>query len=205
MKSLSKMLKNLLENKIFCKVIQDYLKKENVLDLILFGSSIRGKEKPSDIDLLIIYAKKSKENEEITYKLRKELESIDKRIEITDKSYEELFSSSFLARTALLSEGFSLKNNKSFTESLGYTQYTLFKYSIKNLTQTKRMQFHYSLYGRGKNKGLLDKTQSIKFSNEMILAPINNSELIKDFLEQWKIEFKNFPMIIPSRIIETLK
>jgi len=37
------------------------------------------------------------------------------------------------------------------------------------MSKSKRMIFYYSLYGRGKEKGLLEKTGSHKFSESIII------------------------------------
>lgn len=194
------MLKELLKNKKFLKIIKEALKKPEILDIILFGSYVKGKEKPNDIDLLILYSPKTKDIIEINYKIRKELEKVSKNIEVIGKFYSELFSSEFLARESILSEGFSLSNQKFLSECFGYKNLILFKYYLKEMNKSERMRFYYSLYGRGNEKGLLEKNQSYKFSETVILAPLENSEVIKDFLEKWKIEYIEFPILIPDNI-----
>jgi len=197
------MLKELLKNKEFCKITEKFLEKENVLDLILFGSSIKGKSEPNDIDIIIIYSKKSKDNEESTYNLKKEFGAIDKKIELIEKDYEELFSPTFVAREAFISEGFSIKRKEFISKTLGYSSFVLFKYALRNLNASRRMQFYYSLYGRGKEEGMLKKNNAHKFSNEVILSSVQNSEIFKDFFEKWKIEYLEFPIIIPERIAKS--
>ena len=73
------MLKELLKNKKFAKIIKEFLKRPEILDIIIFGSVTRGKEKPKDIDLLIIYAQKTKDIIEINYKITKKLKGLAKK------------------------------------------------------------------------------------------------------------------------------
>jgi len=196
------MLKKLLKNKNFLKIIKGALKRPEILDIILFGSLVRGKEEPKDIDLLILYVPKTKDIIEINYKIRKELEKVNKNIEVISKEYNEIFNSEFLAKRAILSEGFSFSNEKFLFKGFGYESFVLFKYSLINMNKSKRMRFYYSLYGRGKEKGILKNNNSYKFSDSIILVPIENSEIIKDFLENWEIKHTKFSILIPDMIVE---
>ena len=183
----------------FYEKIKKFLKHEDIIDIILFGSSVRGKEFFEDIDILVIYSKK---NDELEYKVRKELEKADKRVKTVSKIYTEIFSPEFSAREAILSEGFSLKNKKFIAEGLGYQPLRLFRYYLKGLNQSRRMQFYYSLHGRGSQKGLLEKAHAYKFSEGIILAEVENSEIIKEFFEKLKMQYEEFPVIIPKRIFK---
>lgn len=197
------MLKELLKNKEFLKIIRESLKELEIIDIILFGSIVRGREKPRDIDLLILYVPKTEKIIEKSYRIRKKLEKISKNIHVTSQRYDEVFSLEFLAREAILSEGFSMRNKEFISESLGYSNFVLFRYSLKKLNKSKRMQFYYSLYGRDKT-GVLEKNKCYKFSDRVILSPIENSETIKDFLDIWKIKYIEFPIIIPKRVVKYL-
>ena len=69
------------------------------------------------------------------------------------------------------------------------------------MSKSKKMIFYYSLYGRGKEEGLLKKTDSHKFSEGIIISKIENSEFIKEFLERGHIEYIEIPVLIPERIL----
>lgn len=196
------MLKELLKNKRFLKIISEYSKNPEILDIILFGSAVKGKEKPKDVDLLVIYDLKAKDISETSYKLRKNLEKVYRNIEITSKMYNEIFKPEFIARESLLSEGYSLKNRKFLSEALGYKSVILFKYSLKNMNKSERMRFYYSLYGRKNEKGILDKTNSHKFAESIILSTIEGSDMIRNFLKKWNIENLEFPIIMPEKMLK---
>lgn len=194
------MLKDLLKSKKFLKIINNFLKKPEVVDVLLVGSVIRGKEKPNDIDLFVIYSENAKNLIDLDYSLRKELKEISKDFEITGSRYSELFKPEFIAREAVLAEAYSFRTKKFFSQGLGYQNLVLFKYSLKELNKSKKMQFYYALHGRGKEKGLLKQNQCYKFSEGILLCPAINSETIKNFLERWKLKYLNFPILIPNRI-----
>ncbi len=196
---LKNMLKDLLKSKVFNIIIKGALENKEILDIVLFGSVARGKENPRDIDLLIIYS--SNENaDELSYNIRKKLESEGFSAHIISKTYNELFNSEFLARESILTEGFSLRKRRNFSSMFSYTGFILYRYSLKELNNSERMQFYYSLYGRGNEEGVLHHFEAFKFSNNLIMSSIENSENIKLFLNSKKIPYKEIPIMIPTRI-----
>ncbi len=173
--------------------------KDILLDIILFGSFIKGKEKPSDIDILILY--KDKKNIEKSHELRKILEKKGYNADITNKTYLEIFEESFKVHGDILSEGYSVINNKFLSESLGYISFILFKYELKGFTKSNRMRFYYSLSGRNKkDTGILKDLNALKFSDTVLLCPIENAEKMKEYFDYWKIKYIEFPIMIPSRL-----
>ncbi len=200
------MLNKLLKNTKFQSLIKEYHKKnkDNILDILLFGSAVRGKERPNDIDLLVV-SNKSISADEI-YELRKSLKALgtDISFNITEKTYNELFLESFLAREAFL-EAYSLINKQFISKGLGFTSNYLFKYELKGMNKSKRMGFYYSLYGRNNSKGMIDKLNAIKFSESILLVPIENVEEAKEYFSHQSIKFNSFPVLFPSRILNLIK
>lgn len=188
------------ESTEFSLIIDRFYKKykNEIIDIILFGSSIKGKEKPKDIDILLLF--KDKENLNIEYELRKNIERLKYAVQITTKTYEKLFDKNFKARESFLGEGYSLVNKRFIAEGLGYYGCILFKYSLKGFSQSKRMQFQYALYGRDKKTGIAKELALNKFSTAIFLCQITNSEKLKEFFERWGIKFEMFPLLIPGRI-----
>ena len=196
------MLKELSRNtKLISRInglMKDY--KDEVLDIVLFGSSAKGKDKPGDLDLLIIY--KSKVNSELNYKIKKELEILGFEIDLTAKTYNDLFESSFIARESYLSEGYSIIQKKFIAQGFGYKPMVIFKYDIKNFNKSQRMRFYYSLYGRN-SEGMLKKLKLYKFSERIIISPVEESERVKDYLNSWKMPYAEIPVLLPLRILES--
>jgi len=171
--------------------------KEFVLDIVLFGSVLKGKENPGDVDILIIY---KNANEDAGYSLKKALKAKGYDADITEKSYMQLFDETFLAREAILVEGYSLIQNKYLSRGLGFTNIILFKYTLKGFSKTNSMRFYYSLYGREGSKGVLKKYDAKKFSDSIILCPIENMQSMENFFEEWHIQYQEFPILLPQRI-----
>ena len=191
------MSNELLKNKKFCSEITNFFNKNKdiLLDIVLFGSSVKGKNTPNDIDLLIIY--RDKKNLDKSYELKKILK--DFPVEIIDKGYVELFEESFNARESILSEGYSIIFKRSLSQGWGYLSIILFKYELSGFGKSDRMRFYYSLYGRN-SVGILKSCNASKFSESIILCPTDSSEKLREFFRNWKISYSDFPIMIPERI-----
>ncbi len=194
------MFATLQNNKEFERIISQFLSKHSldILDIFLFGSTVRGKTEPNDIDFLLVF--KNKEDSDLEYDLRKKLQKIFPQVTITTKTYASLFSEVFLAKQGILSEGFSLLHKKMLSECFGYTSFILFHYSLQNFTQSQRMQFQYSLYGRKKEGGMIKELSLIKFADGILLSPILNADATKKYLKYWNIQFEEFPSLFPLQL-----
>lgn len=198
------MLKKLLKNTKFRIVIKEFFREyeEKIIDIILFGSVVRGKEFPKDIDILVIY--KSNQDFKLNRLLKNLINKIGINVEITSKVYKDLFDPTFIAREALLSEGYSLIQDIFISEGLGYNDFYLFRYDLRNFKKSSRMRFYYSLYGRKKEEtGMLKKLNSYKFSERILITPIVEVEKMREYLDRWNIKYVEFPVIIPTRIIKS--
>jgi len=200
------MSKNLLLPSSFEKYTrQFYAEHRNVLlDIILFGSTIRGKQKPADTDILLLF--KDKTDLAVSYQFRKSGEKYHLNLEVIPKTYHELLSSDFLARESILSEGYSIIKKASLSKLLNFSSFVLFRYHLKNLTKSKRMLFYYSLYGRRTGEtGMLSALQAVKLTDSTLLVPVSKSEEAKIYLASWHIDFMEIPLLIPQRIVQSEK
>ena len=96
-------LNKLLRNTKFLSKVDKFFKdnEKEIIDIILFGSVIKGKDKPRDVDILILFSKKK--DIDLAYDFRKNLERLGLKVSITSKTYKELFEPSFMARDAITS------------------------------------------------------------------------------------------------------
>ncbi len=193
----------LSKNTRFLNEIKNFYRdnRDEIVDIILFGSVLKGKENPADIDILVVY--KKKDNLDLNHSLKKKLNSLKLNVEITSKTYKGLFESAFKIKESFLSEGYSLVNHIFISEGLGFSNWLLLKYELAKKSKSDRMRFYYSLYGRNGGKGMLDKLKAIKFSDGIILCPMESTGEMKDYLQEWNISFLEFPVLIPTRIMES--
>ncbi|BBL45473.1 nucleotidyltransferase [Nanobdella aerobiophila] len=164
------------------KELKEYLNNK-IFDIIIFGSITRGKENPSDIDILIIF----KEFDKKIY------EELVKRYHVTSVKLDNLYSLGPIF-FEILSDGYSVKLNKRL--------YNIFEYkSKKELTieikanNSKRKIFYYYLNGRKdrNKKGILEEFNGsiISYKPLIIRIPLENSDkfirYLIDFCKRYQI------------------
>ncbi|MGE0792775.1 MAG: nucleotidyltransferase domain-containing protein [Candidatus Woesearchaeota archaeon] len=178
--------------------LKKYLQKkinETVFDIIIYGSCVKGKSKPNDIDVLVIF------NNEFSLKQRldeiqkiKLEENFDFKLDIKQILLQELFSASFLARTGIFLEGISIKQNKLFSETIGFKSFSLFTYDLSNLKHSEKVKFNYILAGRNK-KGIIEELSGIRLVSGAIKIPIENSLIFEEILKNNKINYNKFDVL----------
>lgn len=170
--------------------IKTWMKKNNVADVILFGSSVRSNIEPRDIDLCILIQDSEEKNSlELIESLNQLLKDSLKKYHLTILKISSFLSGNTLAKT-LFTEGYSVKYNIQFSEVFGFESKSMFHYNLKHYTSSKRVQFHYLLRGRYGNIGILKETHGQLISNQIIIIPTNKEDLLKRILDQWRVKYK---------------
>ena len=153
------------------------VKYKEIKDFIIFGSLVKGKYAPKDIDIAIVADKKDVSLVgEVKDQLK--IKSLDIELIKTEEVYQTRLG------LTLLSEGFSVKNNKFLREMLGISPMKIYTYEIKHLAQTKKV-----LFGRGLNQ-MIKETKGVKLGAGSIMVPINQSGIFEDFLNTWDLKYK---------------
>lgn len=170
--------------------LKSLLKKETFLaDIFIFGSALKSKEKPKDIDLIALFRNKNYEKiEDILYKIKKigELLSINLHTEpiIIDNLHKEPIYKS------ILHEGFSIKNMQFLQDMLNFKSSLLITYHLKDKKASDKVRFSYALYGRKKGEGVLKSLNGKEIGKGAILIPISKQSIIEEFFKQWNIKYK---------------
>jgi len=172
--------------------------KSSIKDVVLFGSTIRGKLEPNDIDILMIFIKSV--DKDIEYEFRKRASKIFASISIISKTEDNLYDESFSARDAILFEGYSLVRKRFIASLYGFDSLGLFMYQTKSMSNAAKTRFYYALNGRRGSKGVANSLAAIKISNNMIAIPLENIEAAKNFFDTWKVEYSYIPSLLPSRL-----
>lgn len=180
---------------LLTKTYKQFKNKTMLEDIIIFGSIMRGKREPKDIDVLVLF----KEN--IDKGIEKEIRDANQnnKVNIISKTNKELQEPSFAARDGVFFEGFSTFNEEYLTKNKGFVAKGLFKYNASHLSPSKRVQISYALHGRN-HTGILEDTNSSKISKDTILTPLNQIEHMKEFFDFWNIEYTYIPILLPSRM-----
>src|SRR3989338_7194538 len=149
--------------KNYLKYLESASKKfageKNLFDIVLFGSAIKDKENPSDIDIAIVFINEKLDNRlNIAQEFKKIIKSQVDKIHITAINIVDLFKKSMLARQGIIAEGYSLVDNAPFANKLGFYGYVIFTYNLKNLDHNKKTRFTYALIGRENKEGIIKLT-----------------------------------------------
>ncbi len=164
------------------KKFKTELRDKEILDIILFGSAIKGKTTPKDIDIAIITNKK----------INREIEGIH----ISIISPNEFFINPPSIINTLFREGYSIKNNKFLAENLKFSNKVLFTYSLKSLTPSKKVKIVNVLRGKGKQEGMVKENNGEWLANQVFTVPIDKDYIFEKFFINFSIPFnKNYILI----------
>lgn len=156
-----------------------------IFDIVVYGSLIRGKTEHNDVDIAVILKKKTALSHklELASEFKEIMPDLNAALDVKVVDIKDLEDPGFLARSAILAEGFSLINKKFLHERFGFKAYVLFKYSLKRLSPSKKKMFYYALQGRRNQTGLL-KIKGGHFAGKgMIEVPITSAEEFKDMMQ----------------------
>ena len=179
--------------------LKNELKNDEIADIVIFGSYMKGKDNPNDIDLLIIF--KEKINKDIEYGIKKKLSD---KFDINSITLKEFMGDDFIAKEGIFLEGYSISKNKRVSEILSMNSFALIKYNISEIKGSNRTRFYYALLGRNNNEGFLKRLNAKKLSDNIIICKYEDIEKVKEFLYNWNIEYEIIPALIPSRLKEIL-
>jgi predicted nucleotidyltransferase len=160
--------------------LKKFLKDKEIIDILVFGSAVKGKAMPGDIDIAIITEK----------------ERIDiPGFHVSMIKPEEFFKPLSLIHT-LLREGYSLKNKKLFAEMHKFSSRVLFKYELVPLAASEKVKIVNILRGKGEQKGMVEENGGEWLANQVFLIPIDREHIFEKFFLNFKIKFKKFYLLI---------
>ncbi len=175
------------------KELKRCLKNNNdktIFDIVVYGSSAKGKEKPNDVDIVVIFRSGNlKERLTKIQEIKKDIRlSKEVKLDIKGILLEELFDANFFGRSGIFLEGISLIDEKIFSEKMGFSGYSLFVYSHKGKTHTEKVKFNYLISGR-KSKGIIELFNGKHIAPGVIQIPIEKSFEFENILLRNKISF----------------
>jgi|SRR3989344_2118236 len=175
-------LKNLSKIK---NELKGLFQHKEILDLIIFGSFVKNKPNPNDIDIALIVKDKS----------------IDKSL-LDNKNYhfslisiDDFFKNSISLTNTLFREGYSLKHNKNFSELFNFANKVLFSYELLNLSNSNKVKIVNMFHGK-KNKGLVELNEGKWISRQVFIIPVKNEKLFEDIFLNFNCKFKKSYILI---------
>jgi len=171
------------------KSLKSLLNKERLLvDIFIFGSVLKGKNEPEDIDLVSLFRDKDyKLIEEVDYAIKKEGDKLNLNIHIEPLIVDNINTSEVYKN--IIHEGFSIKNMNFVSKMIGFNPFLLITYNLRNKKPSEKVMFSYALFGRKKGEGLVKSLEGKELGKGSILIPIKNEAEIVSFFKQWNVEF----------------
>ena len=157
------------------KLLENLLKKYNQIeDIIVFGSAVKGKDMPEDIDIAVIVKEKDLD-------LYKELNDRLKPYKV----HIELVASLLKTRLSLnlLMEGYSIEKKDFLNKILGLKPVKLFVYNLIGFSRSKKALFSMAL------TKTLKEIKGNRIAPGAVMIPIDKSGYCNEFLEAWKIKY----------------
>lgn len=158
-----------------------HLKNKDILDIIVFGSAIKGKAIPKDIDIAIISDK-------------------DIKLNIHNFHISLLKPKDFLKPLSLIHtlfrEGYSLKNEKFLSEIHKFSNKVLFIYKLTALKPSIKVKIVNILKGKNKNKGMVEENKGKWLANQVFISPMEKDHIFEKFFIYHKISFNKYYILI---------
>lgn len=169
--------------------LKSCLKRESLLaDIFIFGSSLKSKKRPNDIDIICLFReKRHEEMEDILYKIKKIGDALELALHIEPCTVDNFYNKQIFV--TLLHEGFSIANNDFLSSALKFKSYFLVTYSLGNKKPSEKVRFSYALYGRKKGEGLLKTLEGKELGKSAVLVPVKKEQEMKDFFGYWDVNF----------------
>ena len=179
--------------------LKKWLKAEqqdkDIFDIILYGSAVKGKENPRDIDIVILFRKGTlKERLEKIQTIKKKIQ-LEQKVDIKGVLWEELFQAEFFARSGIYIEGISIFDGKPFAQKIGFIGFALFVYSLQDKSHTEKVKFNYVLGGRGM-EGMIASVEGQRIAPGVILIPIKHSAEFEAVLQRHHIQYSKKQVLV---------
>jgi len=173
-------------------------KHRKVFDVILYGSTIKGKEKPNDFDFMILLrGAKESERFDLAFEFKEKLLDLGlphEKLDVKAINLESLFDPNYLATPGIIIEGFSLTKGRPIHELMNGESYALFTLDLSRLDGNNKTKFQFALKGRDGKGGIIKELNGNYLGPWVIMIPIENTYRFKDFLEYWEVEFESYLM-----------
>jgi predicted nucleotidyltransferase len=179
--------------------LRKYLKEKsreldlkNIEDIVLFGSQVKGKEFPADIDLCVIF--KNKVDSEFLKELELKIKEVN--VHVSSLSIDDFFKKPHSLVKTMIVEGESILTGNKISKNFGFSSYSLFSYNLSGLKASEKVRFVYLMKGRRKNNGVVKQLRGEWITDNCFILPIENEHDILMIFKKWNIEYKKKEALI---------
>jgi hypothetical protein len=179
------MLENLKRYSGFKKLLSRE-ERLSIVDVLVFGSAVKGKERPRDVDLAVIFLKDA--DAEIIKKIEGYFEKGKLSVHISTLNVQDFFQKPHSLAKTLLHEGISLFSFQPLFHNFGFSSQVLYVYDLRKMTPSEKVRFVYAFKGRD-GKGIVKRFGGAFIADGCFLIPIEKDGEILEIFEQWHASF----------------
>ena len=186
-------LQNFLELKRICK---EFIKENsNIVDIVIFGSIVRSKRKPGDVDICVLSLDKFKKLDKLKKVIGKEFK---KDVHVSILYLRDFLNPEETLWKTIFHEGISLTKDKLLSKLIGFDPSVLFWYKLENLKLIDKIKFSYALRGRNEKGGILREVNGEYLGKGCIMVPVENEDEIREFFARWSVSFNRRRILTES-------
>lgn len=169
--------------------LKNLLLSKEVIDIIIFGSAIKGKAIPGDIDIAVILYKEPSEE------LHKKI-SLIKGFHISIITAKEFFINPPSIVHTLIREGYSIKSRKFISENFDFSNKAMYIYVLTSLSPSNKVRLVNILRGKKGEKGLVESSKGKWIANRVFIIPISAEKIFDELFDNFGVNFnKNFVLM----------
>jgi predicted nucleotidyltransferase len=168
-----------------------FLKRAGVEDIFVFGSFVKGKEIPNDIDICLCMPEGGAAiTDEISTFLKKEA---GLSAHFTQTGFSLMLSDRELWKS-ILHEGYSIRNREFASKLLGMVPFVLVEYKLGGISSSQKQIFSHAMNGTGGRESFLKDIHAKRIGRGVMIVPNEYVEKARSFLDTWKADY-NFKRI----------
>ena len=166
---------------------------KDILEILVFGSFVRGKYNPRDIDICAITRSRLgiKDMESINHLFKSEKYTFH----ITFLALEEFIKSPPTVAKTILHESLSI-DNKSFSCRYSLQSKVLYSYALSGLNASNKVRLVNILKGIKSEGGIVEKYGGEWLADGCFTIPLEADNDIISIFKQWNVHFKRKPIFL---------
>jgi len=163
-----------------------FLKRPGVEDIFIFGSFVKGKDTPGDIDIcLSMEGSNGSLTEEIAAFLKKEA---GLSAHFTRTRFALMLADRELWKS-IFHEAYSIRHKGFVAKLMGLEPFVLAEYSLKGLSLSQKQIFSHALNGTGGRESFLKDINAKRIGRGAMIIPNESVEKARSFLDTWKADY----------------
>jgi predicted nucleotidyltransferase len=156
--------------------LKKFIQDKEIEEVLLFGSAVKGKADPNDIDVALI--------------TKKEIKPEIKGFHISIINPEDFYKNPPSLINTLMREGYSLKKNAPLAEKYGFINKLLFTYELRGLKESVKVKVVNLLRGINGKSGFVKENNGEWLSNGVFIVPLEAERIIERFLINFSVNYK---------------